>query len=79
MNIKTNTSLSARIKRRNACGFTGEGTPPQWVKTTPFGNWEEQPTRKADKAREIGKNANRNLHKHGRKMEHLLMLNKFKQ
>lgn len=72
-----NKSLSARIKRRNAGGFKGEGTPIQWTKRTPSGNWQEQPTRKADKAREIGKNANRPLHKHNLNLEFQQMLQKF--
>ncbi len=57
---EVNTSLSARIKRRNSCGFKGEGTKGQWEKSSPWGKWSEQPTRLADKAREIGKNGNRN-------------------
>lgn len=57
---EVNTSLSARIKRRNSCGFKGEGTKGQWVKSSPWGKWDEQPTRLADKAREIGKNGKRN-------------------
>lgn len=73
-----NKSLSARIKRRNACRFKGEGTQGKWVKTSPYGDWQDQPTRLADKQREIGKNGNRNLHKHQRKLEYLQMLNKFK-
>ena len=32
-----NSSLSARIKRRNKQGFKGEGTAPTFVKTTEFG------------------------------------------
>ena len=72
-----NKSLSARIKRRNASGFNGEGTPSKWVKTSSFGDWQQQPTRKADKAREIGKNANRPLHKHNRNLEFQQILHKF--
>lgn len=77
--IEENKSLSARIKRRNAGGFKGEGTKSGWVKTSPYGDWEDQPTRKADKAREIGKNANRYLHKHQRNLEYQALLNKFRQ
>lgn len=32
-----NSSLSARIKRRNKQGFKGECTAPTFVKTTEFG------------------------------------------
>ena len=76
--IEENKSLSARIKRRNANGFKGEGTTGKWTKKTPFGNWQEQPTRLADTKREIGKNGNRTLHKHQRNLEYLQMLKKFK-
>ena len=57
--VEVNKSLSARVKRRNAKSFKGEGTPGKWTKTTPYGNWKDDPIRAADKAREIGKNANR--------------------
>lgn len=50
---------SSRIKRRNACGFVGVGTSPKWVKTTSHGTYSNGKVRMADKAREIGKNANR--------------------
>ena len=50
---------SSSIKRRNACGFVGTGTLPKWVKTTPYGTYSDGKVRMADKAREIGKNANR--------------------
>ena len=35
-----NKSLSARIKRRNKQGFSGNGTP-NWVKVTPFGDYND--------------------------------------
>lgn len=50
---------NSRTWRKVRCGFKGEGTPSKWVKTTPYGDYRNQPTRLADKAREIGKNTNR--------------------
>lgn len=40
--MKQNKSLSARIKRRNAQGFKGEGGNPVWNKTTPFGDYKDE-------------------------------------
>lgn len=61
------TGLSARIRRRNNNIFKGEGTSSGWIKTTPYGDYRKDcPWRLADKAREIGKNGNRTLHKRNR-------------
>lgn len=35
-----NTSLSARVQRRNAVGFKGEGTSSGWKKTTSYGDYK---------------------------------------
>ena len=45
--------LSARIRRRNKQGFSGNGTP-KWNKVTPFGDYNdpEQNDKAADYARE---------------------------
>lgn len=72
MKKEVNTSLSARIKRRNACGFKGEGTNSGWTKKGIYGKWNDKYTglvlgpgdlklsiREQDKQREIGKNAQR--------------------
>lgn len=69
---------SARIKRRNANVFMGAGSPPAWTKTTPYGTYHDGAVRMADKAREIGKNANRTCHKHYLNIEYRNLLNKFK-
>lgn len=37
-----NTSLSARIKRRNAQNFEGIGTSSGWKKTTFYGTYEKE-------------------------------------
>lgn len=50
---------NSRIRRRNALGYAGVGTSSGWVKTTPYGTYSNGEVRMADKAREIGKNANR--------------------
>lgn len=73
MKKEVNTSLSARIKKRNRVGFKGEGTQGKWVKKTPYGKWNEKEivspfeegysdhisTREKDKRREVGKNSMR--------------------
>ena len=38
--MEYNKSLSARIQRRNAVGFKGEGTSSGWKKTTSYGDYE---------------------------------------
>ena len=38
--MEYNKNLSARIKRRNKQGFSGNGTP-NWDKVTPFGNYND--------------------------------------
>lgn len=40
--INDNTSLSARVKRRNAQNFEGNGTYSGWKKTTPYGTYEKE-------------------------------------
>ena len=69
---------SARIKRRNADVFMGAGSPPSWVKTTPYGTYHDGAVRMADKAREIGKNANRTCHKKLKCFELRQMYSKFR-
>ena len=73
MKKEVNTSLSARIKKRNRVGFKGEGTQGKWVKKTLYGKWNEKEivspfgegysdhisVREQDRRREIGKNAQR--------------------
>ena len=70
--IEVNTSLSARIKKRNRVGFKGEGTQGKWVKKTLYGKWNEKEiisfeegypkhlsVREQDRRREVGKNSMR--------------------
>lgn len=73
MKKEVNTSLSARIKKRNRVGFKGEGTQGKWVKKTLYGKWNEKEivspfgegypehlsVRETDKRREVGKNSKR--------------------
>lgn len=61
--MEKNKSLSARIKRRNACGFSGEGTDSGWRKTSPWGDYRDNPIKRASKALEAGKNSQRGYRK----------------
>ncbi len=36
-----NESTSARINRRNKCGYCGIGTIGSWIKTSPFGDYTD--------------------------------------
>ena len=38
--MEQNSSLSARVRRRNKQGFSGNGTP-SWDKVTPFGDYND--------------------------------------
>lgn len=53
-------------------------TEGKWVKTTPYGTYHDGAVRMANKAREIGKNANRTCHKQDKNREFRNLLNKFK-
>lgn len=64
--MEKNKSLSARIKRRNACGFKGEGTDSDWRKTSPWGDYRDNPIKRASKALEAGKNSQRGYRKRGK-------------
>lgn len=65
---------NSRIKRRNALDYVGVGTPSKWVKTTPYGTYSDGKVRMADKAREIGKNANRTKPTRDRNRKSLLKI-----
>ena len=43
-----NTSLSAKVKRRNAVGFKCEGTSSGWKKTTSYGDYKDSKTNHKD-------------------------------
>lgn len=44
-----NNSISARIRRRNKQGFQGVGTPETFVKTTPYGDYNNPKCNHKDK------------------------------